>query len=72
MRTTQSLLVSSALIAAAILVHGYATRPPQYQFSLIQRSGYVYGVIRGNSRTGDIVVCERDDDAEDTTYPCSR
>jgi hypothetical protein len=60
MPTSRAILIGSALIAAAILVHAYATRPPR--FAMLRTGESV--ITRLDTRTGEAVRCEwgEDDD----------
>lgn len=48
-----TLILSSVLVSAAIVVHGYLTRPPRYQIVRVNESQ----VARLDTRTGIIVRC---------------
>jgi hypothetical protein len=53
MTTARAILFGGCLIAAAILAHGWITRPSRYSFTVSN------GVQRLDTRTGEIVQCER-------------
>jgi hypothetical protein len=57
MTISREQLLSAALIAGAILAHAYITQPSHYQF--LSRTGSLK-VIRGDTRTGKLIECDRD------------
>jgi hypothetical protein len=64
-------VLAAVLIAAAILAHAYFTHPPRYQFLTAQPS--TGAVSRGDTRTGDVVLCEKDyrgPQEQDTFFKC--
>jgi hypothetical protein len=65
-------VLPAALIAVAILAHAYFTQPSRYQFFALQPTTAF--VARGDTRTGDVVLCEKDyrgPQQDETFFKCS-
>jgi len=56
---TRALLLSALLIAAAIVAHGFLTRPPRYTFVAVAGSKYI---ARGDKQTGVVASCVPSED----------
>jgi hypothetical protein len=66
MISSRDAILSAALIAAAIVAHAYIAQQPRYQF--MASTVNPRKITRGDTRTGEAVVCEWNTDAKDNEF----